>query len=102
MKALRRAVAASGAMGLQSAEERFTKDGFTAAVMTGQGRASLRTNPDQHACFVEFSCDRDCNAERFATELGSYLRARDSNSHTALRSAPRSLDHESVEARRSA
>ncbi|MBS1107152.1 MAG: S-adenosylmethionine decarboxylase [Deltaproteobacteria bacterium] len=102
MKALRRAVAASGATGPQSAEERFTKDGFTAAVMTGEGRASLRTIPDQHACIVEFTCDRTCNAELFATELGTYLRARDSASHTAIHSAPRSPIHESVESRRSA
>lgn len=103
MKALRRAVAGSGTTGLHSAEERFTTDGFTAAVTTNEGRASLRTIPEEHACFVEFTCDRSCDAERFARELGSYLRAKDSDSHTAIHSAAsRSPLHESVESRRSA
>jgi S-adenosylmethionine/arginine decarboxylase-like enzyme len=102
VKALRRAVSAAGTTGLQSAEERFTEDGFTAAVMTGGGRASLRTIPEQHACFVEVTCDRSCDAELFATELASYLRAKDLHSHTVIHSATRSPIDEAAEARRSA
>ena len=102
VKALRRAVAASGTTDLQSAEERFTTDGFTAAVTTRGGRASLRTIPEQHACLVEFSCDRSCDAERFARELGAHLRAKVSHAHPAIQPPRRSPPRESSEGRRSA
>ena len=81
MKALRRATAAAGSTGLQSAEERFTPDGFVAAVVTRASRASLRTVPAHGACFVEFRCDDAGNAEAFATELGAYLRATGTRPH---------------------
>ncbi len=102
VQALRRAVAASGTTDLQSAEERFTTDGFTAAVTTRGGRASLRTNPEQHACLVEFSCDRSCDLERFARELGP-ISARRSRTRTprSSRRGDRRSD-ESSEGRRSA
>jgi S-adenosylmethionine/arginine decarboxylase-like enzyme len=102
MKALRRAVAASGAKGMQAAEERFTRDGYTAAVMTGESRASLRTIPERDVCFVEFTCDNACNAELFATELGSYLRATGPGSQTAIHSTARAPIRAAAETRRSA
>ena len=84
MKALRRATAAAGSTGLQSAEERFTPDGFVAAVVTRESRASLRTVPAHAACFVEFRCDDAGDAEAFAKELGAYLRATDSRPHATV------------------
>ena len=74
MKALRRAIAAAGATAIQSAEERFTPDGFAAALVTRESRASLRTFPAQATCFVEFRGEDGCDAESFARELGAYLR----------------------------
>jgi S-adenosylmethionine/arginine decarboxylase-like enzyme len=84
MKALRRACAAAGATGLQSAEERFTPDGFVAAVVTRESRANLRTVPAHAACFVEFRCSDGCDAEAFAIELGAYLRATGRRPHSTV------------------
>jgi S-adenosylmethionine/arginine decarboxylase-like enzyme len=76
VRALRRAAAAAGATGVQSAEERFAPDGFVAAIATRESEARLRTIPERAACLVEFHCDESCRAEAFATVLGIYLHAR--------------------------
>ena len=75
VRALRRATAAAGATGVQSAEERFAPDGFLAAIATRECEARLRTIPDEAACCVEFRGDARCRAEAFATVLGTYLHA---------------------------
>ncbi len=75
VRALRRASAAAGASGIQSAEERFEPDGFIAAIVTREIHARLRTLPAQSACFVEFRGDEGCRPEAFAAVLGAYLHA---------------------------
>jgi S-adenosylmethionine/arginine decarboxylase-like enzyme len=75
VRTLRRAAAAAGATGVQSAEERFAPDGFLAAITTRETEARLRTIPAEAACFVEFHFADGCRAEAFAAVLASYLRA---------------------------
>ena len=75
VRALRRATAAAGATGVQSAEERFAPDGFLAAIATRECEARLRTIPEEAACCVEFRGYACCRAEAFAAVLGIYLHA---------------------------
>ncbi len=73
--AMDKAVKASGATALKSAEQVFLPHGLTLVILLSESHASIHTYPEHNACFVDlFTCGRSCSAEQFDAVMQNYLR----------------------------
>ena len=73
--AMKRAVIASGARLLGSADHRFDGSGYSMVLLLSESHASVHTYPEHGACFVDlFTCGQKCSAEKFDKVLREYLK----------------------------
>lgn len=73
--AFERAVAASGATLMSSADHVYPLDGYTLVCLLSESHASIHTYPEHNACFVDlFTCGLRCRPEPFDAVLRDYLR----------------------------
>ena len=74
LKAMNRAVEASGATVLKATAHVFPPNGLTAVCLLSESHASIHTYPEYGACFVDlFTCGDHCSSAKFHEILQSYL-----------------------------
>ena len=73
--AMNRAVEASGATLLRTAEHVFPQGGYTLVMLLSESHASIHTYPEFDSCFIDlFTCGDSCSAEKFEAVMRDYLR----------------------------
>jgi len=81
------AVTASGATIIDSAAYLFPPSGLTMVFLLSESHMSIHTYPEHGACFIDlFTCGSKCSSEKFDQVLRSYLKPKQVNAKTLLRS----------------
>lgn len=85
--AMQRAVEASGATLLKTAEHTFPDGaGITAVMLLSESHAAIHTYPEYDACFVDlFTCGNTCNPWKFDAVMRAYLRPAEASARTLQR-----------------
>jgi S-adenosylmethionine decarboxylase len=84
--AFERAVAASGATLMGSADQVYPPYGYTLVCLLSESHASIHTYPEHNACFVDlFTCGLRCRPEPFDVVVRDYLRPAHSHTRSLIR-----------------